>query len=83
MFLVEKDRFQLEQQVMDKTLAYVKSLLVSRKEWKAKQDAKANQPQPMYGPSFFLSHSPPSSRCTTAHCAPHRVSCLMPQLSLA
>jgi len=60
MFLVEKDRFQLEQQVIDKTLAYVKSLLVSRKEWKAKQDAKANQPQPMYGPSFFLlSHSPP------------------------
>ncbi len=59
MFLVEKDRFQLEQQLIDKTLAYVKSLLVSRKEWKAKQDAKANQPQPMYGPSFFLSHSPP------------------------
>ncbi|ELR17837.1 Alpha2-macroglobulin domain containing protein [Acanthamoeba castellanii str. Neff] len=49
MFLVEKVRFQFEQQVTDKTLAYVKSLLVSRKEWQAKQDAKANQPQPRFG----------------------------------
>jgi hypothetical protein len=73
MFLVEKVRFQFEQQVTHKTLAYVKSLLVSRKEWQAKQDAKANQPQPRYGSSFFLSHSPLSLYdCTSA---PRRGAC--------
>lgn len=70
MFLVEKDRFQLELHVINKMLAYIKSLLMSRKEWKTKQDVKANQPQLMYGLSFFLTHSPPFSHCMTAPCAP-------------
>jgi hypothetical protein len=48
-FLIEENGLPIGQQASEKTLAYVKSLLVSRKEWKAKQDAKQDT-QPRYHP---------------------------------